>query len=145
MMLCSFRPIVDMKYPGDHTIRSFQYTFSNHANFFLSMLALRPLIRPMTSLTEYLGGMITIAWIWSTCMLISTVSTPGISLNIFGKSLLRYPLTPGFRILRRYFGIHTIWYSVRYTPCPDTLFSTHSKNTKISSSIHPRACPWNST
>jgi hypothetical protein len=90
-MLCSFRPIVDTEYPSDHTTRSFQYTFSNNANFFLSMLALRPLIRPMTSLTEYLGGMIMIEWIWSTCMLISTISTPGISLNIFGKTLLGYP------------------------------------------------------
>ena len=143
MMLCSFNPMVDTKYPSDHTTRSFQFTFSSHANFFLSMLALRPLILPMTSLTEYLGGMIMIVWIWSTCMLISTISTHSISLNIFGKTLLKYPLRLGFRIFRRYFVIHTTWYSVRYTPCPDTLFFSHSKITKISSSIHPRVCPWN--
>ena len=26
---------------------------------------------------------------------------------------------------RRYFGIHTIWYSVLYALCPDNLVSTH--------------------
>jgi len=31
---------------------------------------------------------------------------------------------PGFRIRRRYFGIHTIWYSVLYTLWPETRFST---------------------
>ncbi len=39
---------------------SFQYTFFNQANFFLSLLALLLFIRPMTSLTEYFGGMIII-------------------------------------------------------------------------------------
>jgi len=39
---------------------SFQYTSSNHLNFFLSLLALCPLIFPITSLTEYFGIMIII-------------------------------------------------------------------------------------
>ena len=32
---------------------------------------------------------------------------PSIPLNILGESLLKYPRAPGFRIRRRYFGIHT--------------------------------------
>ena len=124
---------------------SFQYTLSNHVNFFLSLLALCPLICPITSLTEYLGGMIIIVWIWSTWIFCSNISTPGIPFNIFGHSLLRYSLTPVFRIFLRYFGIHTTWYSVRYTVCPDNRFSTIYQYTKISPGIiHPRASPWNS-
>jgi len=62
MMLCSLSTTVDTKYPSDHTTPSFQYAFPNHANFFLNILALRPFVLPMTSLTEYLGGMIITAY-----------------------------------------------------------------------------------
>ncbi|MCG2721404.1 MAG: PIN domain-containing protein, partial [Thermodesulfovibrionales bacterium] len=41
--------------------------------------------------------------------------------------------------------IHTTWYSVLYTECPDNRFSTIYQYTKISPGIiHPRASPWNS-
>src|SRR5512135_924163 len=128
MIDCSLSPTVDTKYPGDHTMFSFQYTFSSHLNFFLSLLALLHFIRPMTSLTEYFGGIIIIVCIWSTWIFCSTISTPGICLSIFGHISSRYSFTPEFRIRLRYFGIHTTWYSVRYTECPDSLFSTIHKS-----------------
>jgi hypothetical protein len=137
--------MVETKYPGDHTMFSFQYTFPNHSNFFLSLLALCALIRPITSLTEYFGGMIMIVWIWSTWIFCSNISTPGIPFRIFGHNLFRYSLMPEFRIRLRYFGIHTTWYSVLYTECPDNRFSTVHQYTKISPGlIHPRVNPWNS-
>jgi len=55
----SSKPTVDTKYPGDHTTFSFQYTLSNHANFFLSLLAVYCFISPITSLTAYFGGITT--------------------------------------------------------------------------------------
>jgi len=58
MMLCSFNPTVDKQYTGNSPTPSFYYILSNHANFFLGILALPLLIRPTTSLTEYSGGMI---------------------------------------------------------------------------------------
>lgn len=70
MMLFAFRPTDDIKYPGDHT------------KFFLSKHAPCPLILPMPSLTEYLGAMIMVAWIWSSCLPISKLSiraSPSIS------------------------------------------------------------------
>ena len=137
--------MVETKYPGDHTMFSFQYTSLSQVNFFLSLLALCPFSMPITSLTEYFGGMIITACIWSTWIFSSIISTPGIPLTIFGHSFFRYSLTPVFRIRLRYFGIHTTWYSVRYTECPDNLFSTIHQYTKISPGIiHPRASPWNS-
>jgi hypothetical protein len=125
---------------------SFQYTFFNHSNLFLSLLALLHFIRPMVSLTEYFGGMIIIVWIWSTWIFCSTISTPGMSFSTFGHICVRYSFTPGFRIRLRYFGIHTTWYSVRYTECPDSLFSMIHKFIPkyLRAGIHPRACPWNS-
>ncbi len=125
---------------------SFQYTFFNHSNLFLSLLALLHFIRPMVSLTEYFGGMIIIVWIWSTWIFCSMISTIGMSFSIFGHICVRYSFTPGFRIRLRYFGIHTTWYSVRYTECPDSLFSMIHKFIPkyLRACIHPRACPWNS-
>src|SRR5208283_1583682 len=83
--------------------------------------------------------------IWATCIFCSNISTPGIPLNTFRHTFSRYSLTLAFRIHLRYFGIHTTWYSVRYTECPDNLFSTIHQYTKRSPGIiHPRANPWNS-
>jgi len=126
-MASSFSPTVDTTYPGDHTMFSFQYTFSNHLYFFRSRLALWPLSRPITSLTAYFGGMIIIVWIWSTWICCSAISTPGICRSILGHIRAMYSFIPGFRMRLRYFGIHTTWYSVRYTVCPDSLFSTIHK------------------
>lgn len=39
----------------DHTTRSFQYTSSNHTNFFLNLLAVYCFTCPITSLTTYFG------------------------------------------------------------------------------------------
>ena len=59
--------------------------------------------------------------------------------KIFGKSFKTYALTPVFRMRRRYFGIHTMWYSVRYTLCPDTHVSVHKLYPIAAALIHPRA------
>ena len=55
--------------------------------------------------------------------LYSMISHPGISSIIFGIIFFKYPFTPGFRIRRRYFGIQTTWYSVRYALWPENLIS----------------------
>ena len=46
---------------------------------------------------------------------------------------------------RRYFGIQTTWYSVRYTLWFETRLCTHVFYLSIASAaFHPRACPGNS-
>ena len=55
-------PTVDTKYPGDHTMFSFQYTFFSHGNFFLRWLLVIPFNLPITSLTAYFGGIIITMW-----------------------------------------------------------------------------------
>ncbi len=123
---------------------SFQYTFFNQLNFFLRYLPVTPFTRPTTSLTAYLGGITITKCRWSFLTFCSTISHPGIISNTFGKSFKTYVLTPGFRMRRRYFGIQTIWYSVRYTLCPDTRVSMHTLYPIAAALIHPRASPWNS-
>lgn len=122
-MLFSSRPIVETKYPGDQTMFSFQYTLDNQENFFLNLLAVWAFILLITSDTLYLGGIIITIWIWSVWILYSIISQPGRLLIILGKSFLKYPRRPGFRIRRRYLDTHTIWYSVRYALCPESLIS----------------------
>ena len=106
-------------------MRSFQYTCLIQGNFSRSLLEVNCLMRPMVSLTAYLGGIIITMWIWSMAMFFSRISQPGRLSSTCGKSFPRYPFTPGFRMRRRYFGIQTTWYSVRYTLCPENLVSTH--------------------
>ena len=129
-------PTVYTQYPGDHTIFSLQYRFSSHLNFFLSSLLVLPFIFPTTLLTAYFGSITITTCIWSACMLYLTISHPGNLSITFGKSFSRYPFTPGFRMQCRYFGIHTMWYSVLYAACPDSLISTHLFYHLISSSLH---------
>jgi len=126
-MLFSSRPIVKTKYPGYQTIFSFQCTLDSQENFFLNLLAIRAFILLITSDTLYLGSttIITIC-MWSTWILYSMISHLERLLIIFGKSFFRYPRRPGFRIRRRYLGIHTRWYSVRYALCPDSLISINT-------------------
>ena len=78
-------------------------------------------------------------------MFFSRISQPAMLRRTFGKSLPKYPRTPGFRMRRRYFGIQIMWYSVRYAPCPDSRISIYPFYHSISAAyIHPRASPWNS-
>ena len=105
-------PIVETKYPGDQTTFSFQYRRPSQSNFFLNSLLVRCFILATTSLTAYLGGITITMCTWSTWMLYFTISQPGMSSIIFGKSSFRYVLTPGFRMRCRYFGIQTMRYSV---------------------------------
>jgi hypothetical protein len=68
-MSSSFIPIVDTKSHGDHIAFSSQHTFPKHGNFFLTGLAVMPLI-PYTILhTAHLGEIIITTWIGSVCMM----------------------------------------------------------------------------
>ena len=81
-------PNAETKYPGDHTVLSFQYTFFNQPDFFLRLLLVMPLIRPVTSLAAYFGGMIITIYLWSTRILYSIISQPGILFITLGKACL---------------------------------------------------------
>jgi hypothetical protein len=120
---------------------SFQYTFFNQLNFFLRWLPVTPFMRPTTSLTAYFGGITITRCKWSLLMFLSTISHPGIIPITFGKSFSRYALTPGFRMRRRYWGIQTIWYSPRYTLCPENSVFMHTLYPIAAALIHPRAEP----
>ncbi|GEM_PF-889107 len=120
---------------------SFQYTLFNQLNFFLRYLPVTPFIRPTTSLTAYLGGIVITKCKWSFLKFCSTISQPGIISNTFGKSFRTYFLARGFRMRRPYFGFQTIWYSARYTLCPDTGVSVHLLYVIAAALIHPRASP----
>jgi len=139
-------PTVETKNPGDQTTFSLQYRLCSQPNFFLNSLLVRIFSCATTSLTAYLGGMIITMCMWSGCMLYLIISQSGICSSIFGKSFSRYAFTPGFRMRCRYFGIHTMWYSVRYAVWPDSRISTHPFYYLISPShtfTHGHS-PWNS-
>src|SRR3989338_6882626 len=86
--------------------------------------------------------MIITGWTCSAWMLWVTISHPGSSSRSFGNSFPRYPRTPGFRSRRRYFVIHTRWYSVRYAPCPLRRVSMPVSYRIAASAFTHGLCPW---
>jgi len=117
--------MVEMKNPGDQTRFSFQYTFSNHLNFFLSILADSPFNLPTTSEQLYFGGIIITRWRWSfifSSIPSSSMITPAIDLTILARIFLTYSETPGFRMRRRYLVHQQTWYWAWYGPWEERIY-----------------------
>ena len=117
----SLRPIVLTQYPFAQKCRP-QYHFFRSKCLSNIFMAHFPFRNPITSDTEYLGGMERIRWTWSSCTFISKISSffqpQSWVINSFTDSC-----TEPFRILNRYFGQKAMWYLHCHIACADLLNS----------------------